>query len=231
MASSASLESLCMVKVAVFAFVLLVSSAASAQSGARTPPESAAKSAPASEPEPSSSLAGFDILASVGYGHTTTTPSGLKFEPYGAVLGLDLGYTFGMGLRIGARTSYGLGRKIAQSYDRLVGPNIDLTSAGSSLTTSATIGYDLKLSVLVLRHSFGVGFTWLHWDLGDIPYDSFAGYSPMKGSGFGGLIDPGIALLWQVSHFECGVSVHYFVPFTDLAPDAVVAELLVGTHL
>lgn len=225
MTSRVSVESLVMVRVALFAFVLLISPSVSAESTAPPPKE------PATASSSHGLLAGFDILAVAGYGYSTTKVNGLEIEPFGGMFGLDIGYTFNSGFRLGARTSYGLGRSIAQNYDQLLRDDIPLTSDASSLTTALTIGYDLKVYALVLRHSIGIGFNWLKWDLGDIPYTSFAGYSPMKGSMFGGLIDPSLALLWQTSHFQCGVSIHYFVPFTEQVPGALVTEALVGVRL
>jgi hypothetical protein len=213
----------------------LVALALSSASPVSAQDQAAAAKATASSETPSSAAeekrAGFDLLASIAYAYTTTEPNGLKLDPYGGYFGLDLGYTWNMGLRVGARASYGLGRSIKQTYDPLIGASVDLTSDAQSVTASATVGYDMKLHILTLRYALGIGFTSLHWDLGDIPYTSFAGYSPMKGSMFGAQIDPGVALLWQRGHFECGLGLHYLVPFTEEVPSALVAELLVGTRL
>src|SRR5262245_43333286 len=55
---------------------------------------------------------GFEVLGTLGYG---VAVGDLEFDPYGVMVGLDLGYTFRFGLRIGTDASYGFGHRGEQT--------------------------------------------------------------------------------------------------------------------
>jgi hypothetical protein len=177
------------------------------------------------------SLARYELLANVAYGAATTEFNDLKLEPYGALFGLDFGYIWPRGLRVGAHVHYGLGRSVSQHYERLVGQAVDFTSQGQSLSGSASVGYDLWLHFLILRYSLDLGITWLRWDFGDLRYSSLGGYSPMQGKQVGFQLAPRVALLWPVGRFECGLGMHYLVQFADEIPSGLLGELLLGIQL
>src|SRR4051812_23516906 len=73
-------------------------------------------------------LAGFDLLASVGYADATGKILGLELQPYGASFGLDFGYTFRPGFRVGGVVGYGLGRTVQQRHRSVVGDDFDFTA-------------------------------------------------------------------------------------------------------
>src|SRR5688572_8207325 len=57
-----------------------------------------------------SSLAGFELLVSAGFGRHTTSVYGAEIEPYGAMFGFEPGYTFAKGFRLALYLDYGLGQ-------------------------------------------------------------------------------------------------------------------------
>jgi opacity protein-like surface antigen len=188
--------------------------------------------APGSAPPPASatppSLAGFEALASVGYG-TVTELEQLELQPYGPAFGLDVGYTWEIGVRVGVELSYGLGRETSQTYERRR-REAELTSDGESFTGVVSIGYDLWLRFLILRYSLGLGATWVSWKLTNVQ-GSFAGYAAPEGSKASFVFAPGLTLLWPYEHFECGLGFDYFFQAEAQAPSGIVGQLLVGMKL
>jgi hypothetical protein len=180
--------------------------------------------------DPVPSLAGFELLASVGYGGVTEDYR-LKTEPYGAMFSLDLGYRWKTGLRLDAHATYGLGQSIAQTYERVVGREVELTSKAQSFTAALSVGYDLWIRFLLLRYSVKLGVTWMGWDLGDLHYSSLGGYSPMKGSALGFAWAPGLALLWPVQRFEYGIGFDYLLQTATHIPSAIMGQAIVGMKL
>jgi hypothetical protein len=203
---------------AVVACLALPAAPATAQAGAQ-----------AAAPAPS--IARFELLANIAYGGATTDLYDLKLEPYGALFGFDAGYTWQFGLHVGAHFDYGLGRSVSQRYERLLGREVEFTSQGQSLSSSASLGYDLWLYFLILRYSLDLGVTWLRWDFGDVPYATLGGYSPMQGTVVGFQLSPRVALLWPIGRFECGLGMRYVVQFADQIPSGLVGELLLGVAL
>jgi hypothetical protein len=174
------------------------------------------------------SLAGFEALASVGYG-TVTELEQLELQPYGPAFGLDVGYTWNTGVRLGVELSYGLGRETSQTDERLL-REVELTSDGESFTGVLSISYDLWLRFLILRYSLGLGATWVSWKLTNVQ-GSFAGYVAPEGSKVSFVFAPGLTLLWPYGPFECGLGFDYFFQAEPLAPSGIVGQLLVGMKL
>src|SRR5262245_29710731 len=77
--------------------------------------------------------AGFEILASAGYGASMADIGKLELEPYAASFALDFGYVFRSGFRVGGYAGYGLGRTISQRREALIGEDLDLEVNASSL--------------------------------------------------------------------------------------------------
>jgi opacity protein-like surface antigen len=189
-------------------------------------PESPASS-PAVDPKPTG-LAGFELLASVGYG-TVTEIKGLKTNPYGPAFGFDAGYTFDMGFRLGLEFSYGLGRAVPQTYEYRNG-EIDLTAESNTATVFLSIGYDLWLQFLILRYSVGLGATWMSWELGELE-GVVGGYAAPSGSAVGFVFVPGLAVLWPFRMFEVGLGFDYQFQARTENPSGIVGQLLVGIKL
>ena len=205
--------------------------AASPAAAAPVPAAAAASSSDANASAvPSTRLAGFEALASVGYGAITEVKA-LEINPYGATLGVDLGYTWDVGVRAGAKLIYGLGRAVPQTYELRRG-EIELTAESDSLNVVASISYDLRLHWLILRYSLGLGVTWVSWDLGELEgYTAIEGYTAPSGSSVGFLFAPGLAVLWPYGIFEWGLGFDYLFQAEFHNPSGIVGQLLVGMKL
>jgi hypothetical protein len=188
----------------------------------------AAFAQPSGEPEP---VGRYELLANVAYGTATTSLYDLEVEPYGALFGLEAGFTWPWRLRLGAYFDYGLGRSVQQRYDRLAGRDISLTSEAQSASASASLGYDVSLHFLILRYSIDLGITWMRWDFGGLREASLGGYSPMQGTVVGFHVAPRVALLWPVGRFAYGLGMRYSIQFADQIPSGIQGELLVGMAL
>jgi hypothetical protein len=199
---------------------------ASAQTAPGPTSPGAAPLEPGASPQPS--LARFEALASVGYG-TVTELEQLELQPYGPAFGLDVGYTWEIGVRLGVELSYGLGRETSQTYGRR-NRETSLTSHGESFTGVVSVSYDLWLRFLVLRYSLGLGATRVSWKLSNVE-GSFAGYVAPEGSTVSFVFAPGLSVLWPYRHFECGVGFDYFFQAEAQAPSGIVGQLLVGIKL
>lgn len=182
-------------------------------------------------PDGPPATAGLDIMASAGYGDATTSLRDLELEPYGATFGLDVGYTFHFGLRLGARAAYGLGRSVSQTYDPIIGRPRSLTAEAESVSSGISLGYDLPLYFLVLRYSLDLGGTWLSYDLGAPRFSSLAGYSPTKGTLGSFYLAPRLVLLWPIDRFQCGIGFQYLIQAEERIPSGMLGELLVGVRL
>jgi hypothetical protein len=214
------------------AFGLLIASAASAETAALAPGPSVATEAPP-PPTPTKSLARFELLARVGYGASTGKVYGIELEPYGATFGVESGYTFANGLRLAAYLDFGLGRSVSQPYQTNGGTSFELTTKSSSVNAGASFGYDLWLHFLVLRYSLNLGFTSLSWDLGNTPGGALLEYAGQatQGSKLGFHVAPGLAVLWSIGPFECGLGFDYFAQIDDHIPSGFLGKLLLGVML
>jgi opacity protein-like surface antigen len=224
----------------ILALTLALGSAASAQTApvpeAAPAPNAAASSTEATgqvttgDPKatPPTGLAGFEVLASVGYG-TITEFKTLEANPYGGAFGLHVGYTWNMGFHLGAEVSYGLGHSIPQTFEYRRG-QVDLTSVSESFTSLLSISYDLWLHMLILRYSIGLGVTWMHWDLGELE-GVYGGYAAPSGSSASFVFAPGLALLWPFHLFEFGLGFDYLFQAEYENPSGIVGQLLVGIKL
>jgi hypothetical protein len=171
--------------------------------------------------------AGFELLAVGSVGTSTWIPE-LRIDPYGAGIGLDAGYVFGFGFRIGAYVGYGLGRTITQDYAGVLGAPGTVTTSASNVGFGVSVAYDMPLYGLLLRYSLGLGATVIDWSV----------RPPLVGRGLlrndptsGFHVAPAVTLLWPIGRYECGAGVRYLIQVADTMPDGIVGELLMGVRL
>jgi hypothetical protein len=181
---------------------------------------------PSAAPAPAS-LAGFDVLVSGGFATSTMDVYRLHLEPYGGTFGLDTGYTFGFGLRLGAYFEYSLGQNSNVHYNPLIGRSADFVAVTSSMHGGMAIGWDVPVSVLVLRYALSFGFSSMKWDFGDAkPIQVRFGNASNPTVGFH--FAPGLALLYGHGLFQGGVGFDYFVQTSGTIPSGVLGRVLVG---
>ena len=151
---------------------------------------------------------GFEVLGTLGYG---VAVGDMEIEPYGVMVGLELGYTLPFGLRISTDASYGFGGSVEQtiSTGRVV------ETDASSINWGGSVGYDLLLSSFRLRGAV---------DSGVIVYDVNGAATP----GAAYYIGPRIALIWQYRAFELGLQSKYWV--LPAGSGAVQAGLMSGVR-
>ena len=190
-------------------------------------PAASSEAASPSAPSETLPLAGFDLLASAGFGTSTMNVAHLNLEPYATSFGLDLGYTFKSGLRMGAYFQYSLGKTEHQKYNPLLGRPLEFDAVTSSVHGGITFGWDVPLYVLVLRYQLSFGLSAMNWDFGSSAgvVGRFDGASnPTVGFHFA----PGLALLYRSGIFEGGAGFDYFVQTSGIIPSGVVARALAG---
>jgi hypothetical protein len=146
--------------------------------------------ASAAEPK----LDGADVVGNVGYG---TVPSDDKGEPFAFMLGVDAGYTFRFGLRLGLTYTHGYGRE--GEYTRQgVGGIESVHTHHHSDTFAVPVGYDWLLAPVRLRASLDAGMIFFNTtnNAGDLPAWTL-------------LLAPGFAALWQLGPLELGAGLKY----------------------
>jgi hypothetical protein len=152
----------------------------------------------------------------------------LELEPYGATVGLDLGYRWSSGFRLGAHFGYGFGRSVTQRRTLLGGDEYDMTADASSVTGAISFAYDVPLYALMLRYSLDLGAMSMSRDLGGIPPRSFFDEEDFESPNVGFYAAPGAALFWQRGPLEIGVGFDYLVQVNDAIPNGFVGKLLTG---
>ena len=216
--------------VAVVLGLSLVARHAPAAEPESPAPPAASSSAPRAAAGAQASLAGFSLLATGGFGASTTSVRQLELAPYGANFGVDVGYTFRVGLHLSGYFQYSLGSSEHQNYDPLIGRNFEFTADTSSMSGGISFGWDVPLYALVLRYGLGFGITSMKWDFGSTrPVDvRFGGYeSPTVGFHFA----PSMALLYEHGLFEGGLGFDYFAQANGVIPSGFVGKLLCGVKL
>jgi len=189
-------------------------------------------SAPAPEPSGASTpqVAGLGILLVGGYGASTTSVRGMGLAPYGATFGLDMGFTFRFGLRLGAYGTYSLGSTTNEHRDPLLGRGFDFKADTSSLSAGLSVGWDVPVHCLVLRYGMGFGFTSMKWDFGGVdPGD--VRYADAKNPSTGFQFAPGALVLWPHGKFEGGVGFDYLVQANGTIPSGFIGKLVAGVKL
>jgi hypothetical protein len=188
---------------------------------------STAKPAPSDTP---ASVAGISILASAGYGASTAAIGDLDLRPYGTSLGLDAGYTFPFGLRLGAYVTYGLGNQVTETMEGGLRGDRDVVIDTSSVHTGASFGYDVPLDLLILRYTLNTGVTFMMFHFEGASADAMdfeETSSPVIGFHF----TPGATLLIKRGRMECGVGFDYFVQANYAIPNGFLGKLMLGVAL
>jgi hypothetical protein len=209
------------------AFVSLNASLARAQSAEAVSKTSSAEKA-ASTPVPP--LSGFQIVASAGYGASTAKVGRLDVAPYGASFGLELGYGFRRGFRLGAYGSYGAGHAVTQDYDPRNGRPFEVTADTSLASFGLFIGYDVPLYSLVLRYELKLGGSVMQWAFGDAR-PKVIEYYALESPSTGFHAAPGLSLLAPLGSFEVGVGFDYFAQVNDAIPAGFVGLAFAGVRL
>ena len=184
----------------------------------------------AAQAKPAPRVGGFDVLASAGWGVSTSKIGALDVAPYGATFGIDAGYTWPVGFRLAAQFDDSLGRSVVTRRDPRVGRDYDVTVDASSLSGGFSLGWDLPFYVVVLRYSLRIGVTAMRWNFGDTARTAaaFEGTSnPTVAVNFA----PGVALLWPYRWFEAGVGFDYLAQNDDgVIPSGFIGKLLIGVR-
>src|SRR6478735_768106 len=176
------------------------------------------------------SLQGFDILATAGYGAHTSTFVDLELAPYGASFGVDLGYSWRSGFRLGGYFFHSLGHTLPQHREPLVGRPVDFTAEASSVNGGLSLGWGVPLYCFALRYKLSLGVTSMRWRFHDVSA-AVAGFGDDTSPSTGFHIAPGVALLWPYGKFEGGVGFEYLAQIKDTIPSGFIGTLFVGVKL
>jgi len=218
-----------------FAFVGLLG-----VSTAHAEPAAAPASTPPAAPAPSSTsapgasnapkLAGLGVLLTGGYGASTSSVRGMTLAPYGATFGLDVGFTFRFGLRLGAYGSYSLGKTTNEHREPVIRQGFDFKADTSSVSGGLAIGWDVPVQCLVLRYGMSFGFTSMKWDFGGVDASDVR-YGDAKNPNTGFQFAPGALLLWPAGKFEGGAGFDYIVQANGTIPSGFIGKLVAGVKL
>ena len=192
------------------------------------PSESATTSAKARDTGPS--LRGFDVLATAGYGAHTGKIVHLELAPYGGSFGIDLGYSWRSGFRLGGYVFKSLGRSVEQRRDPRIGREYDLTADASSINGGLSLGWGVPLYGFILRYELKLGVTSMQWDIQDAS-GLRGGYDESASPTLGMHVAPGVALLWPYGLFEGGVGFQYLAQIKDTIPSGFIGTLFLGVRL
>jgi hypothetical protein len=174
-------------------------------------------------------LGGFDALASAGWGMSTSTIGELELAPYGATFGIDVGYTWPVGFRLGAQFDNSLGHSVVTRRDPRIGRDYDVTADTSSISGGISLGWDLPFYAVVLRYNLRFGVTAMRWNFADARTSAeFATRtSPSVAVNFA----PGVAVLYPYRRFEAGVGFDYLAQNDDgVIPSGLIVKLLIGVR-
>jgi hypothetical protein len=155
--------------------------------------------ASAAEPK----MDGFDVLGNVGYGVASESyadiAGDLQADPFGFMLGVDAGYTFRFGLRLGVTYTHGFGREFEGTRTGTGGREYPVHTHHQSDIIGASVGYDWLLDPIRLRASLDGGIIYFNTtdNAGDLPAFSL-------------LLAPGFAALWQLGPLELGAGLKYY---------------------
>lgn len=212
----------------IAAFALLMASAP-----ARAEPAAAASAgvSPTTKARDASpSLRGFDALATFGFGAHTGQIVNLELAPYGASFGIDLGYSWRSGFRLGGYFFKSLGRSVEQHRDPRVGREYDFTADASSIDGGLSLGWGVPLYCFVLRYKLSLGVTAMQWDFHDAS-GVRAGYDESSSPTVGMHVAPGVALLWPHGVFLGGLGFDYMAQIKDTIPSGFIGTLFLGVRL
>lgn len=176
------------------------------------------------------SLKGFDALATIGWGTHTSTFVDLELAPYGATFGVDLGYSWRSGFRLGGYFFHSLGHTLPQHREPLVGRPVDFTAEASSVNGGLSLGWGVPLYCFALRYKLSLGVTSMRWRFHDVS-SAVAGFGEDTSPTVGFHIAPGVALLWPYGKFEGGAGFEYLAQIKDTIPSGFIGTLFLGVKL
>lgn len=206
--------------------LLLATPPAHAESGA----QQNALATPALPRPTQLSLRGFDLLATVGWGAHTSTLGDLELAPYGASFGVDLGYSWKSGFRLGGYFFHSLGRSLPQHRDPRLGRSFDYTAEASSSNGGLSLGWGVPLYCFVLRYKLSLGVTAMQWAF-HTASPAELGFGDDSSPSLGFHLAPGVALLWPYGKFEGGLGFEYLAQIKDTIPSGFIGTLVVGVRL
>jgi hypothetical protein len=152
-------------------------------------------------------------------------------DPYAVGFGLETGYTWKSGPRLGVYCHYSLGRTESQVYTPRFGDPSDVENESSSLVAGLSLGYDLPLHFLVLRYTLGFGVSWMQWEFGKLPVLPVGEFTRDSGKELGFHVTPGLTLLWPIRVFEVGLGFDYVIQTADAIPPGILTKLMIGVEL
>lgn len=176
------------------------------------------------------SLQGFDALATLGWGAHTGTLVNLELAPYGASFGVDLGYSWRSGFRLGGYVFHSLGRTLPQHREARAGRGFDYTAEASSTNGGLSLGWGVPLYGFILRYKLSLGVTAMQWAF-HTATPAAVGFGDDSSPSLGFHIAPGIALLWPYGKFEGGAGFEYLAQIKDTIPSGFIGTLFVGVRL
>lgn len=171
------------------------------------------------------------MFASAGWGASTATIGDLELAPYGATFGIDVGYTWPVGFRLGAHFDTALGHGVVQHRDPRIGREFDFTADTSSLNSGFSIGWDLPLySLFLLRYTLRLGVTAMDWDFGaGRPMAAY--FDDASKPAWSLHIAPGVAVLWPYRWFEAGIGFDYLAQAEATGiPSGFMGKVLIGVR-
>jgi hypothetical protein len=176
-------------------------------------------------------IGGFQFLASGGFGISTSDARTFDLSPYGATFGLDVGYTFRPGFRLGAYGGYSLGRTVDNvDTNPAVGRNdLPFTATSSSISGGINVGWDVPLYFLILRYTVGAGITSMKWDFNVDPRQ--VNWDSIDNPVLGFHVATGVALLWPYKLFEGGIGLDYLIQTSYTLPSGCIGKLIAGVRL
>ena len=170
------------------------------------------------------------MLASAGWGTSPATIGDLELAPYGATFGVDVGYTWSIGFRLGAHFDAALGREVVQHRDPRIGREYDFTSDTSSINSGFSLGWDLPIYSLLLRYTLRLGVTAMSWDFSQ-PRPPSAYFDDAKNPALSLHVAPGVAVLWPYRWFEGGIGFDYLAQAEATGvPSGFMGKLLIGVR-
>ncbi len=145
--------------------------------------------ASAAEPK----VKGLDVLGTVGYGTTNDDDD----PPFGVMLGVDAGYTFRFGLRLGLGYAHGFGREIVETRNGIGGVQSQVRRYQSDFV-GASVGYDWLINPIRLRASIDQGIVFINADkVADVRAATY-------------FVNLGIAAFWHFGPLEAGAGLKYY---------------------
>lgn len=174
----------------------------------------------------------WSLVATASYVAPVSDIFGLELDPFRFGVGARAAYTLPVGVWFGLYGELFQGAAIQQTYHPpLTLIEQDLTAESRAALFGADVGYDQQVGPIVLRYVVGLGVTVLAYDFGAIPYEAFAGYSPMSGSVAGLHFDMGAGVVLPLGPLEFGIEALSRVETSAQIPGSAGGRLVLGGRL